>query len=128
MVGREHEKQKSEAVTSAVDDVFGAVCAARHHEKCGRYQGPDGELRYFLLSGRNRPGGKLGWQGDGAQFFVASSVSDPRSLNAAQVERVRLSQLKNTEIHARCKRKRGRVRKKICGRAPLGLCQRSSWI
>jgi hypothetical protein len=33
----------------------------------------------------------LGWQGDGAQFFVASSFSDPRSLNAAQVERVRLT-------------------------------------
>jgi hypothetical protein len=60
----------------------------------------------------------LGWQGDGAQFFVASSVSDPRSLTAAQVERVRLPQLKNTEIHARCKRKRERERKIFRRRVP----------
>ena len=53
----------------------------------------------------------MGWQGDRAQFFVASSVSDPRSLTAAQVERVRLPQLKNTEIRVRCKRKREREQK-----------------
>src|SRR5262249_13870720 len=88
----ENEEENAEAVSGAVNDVFGAVSSAGDHEKCGGDQRPDGQLRYFLLRGRNRPGGKLGWQGDRTQFLVPSSVSERRSLTAAQVERGRLVQ------------------------------------
>jgi len=72
---------------------------------------------FFLVEEIAREGN---WAG---RVMVLNFLSRPPSAILAlslprKVERVRLSQLKNTEIQARCKRKRKRERKILRGRVP----------
>ncbi len=75
----------------------------------------------------------MGWEGYGAQLIVASSISDPRSLTTAHVERVR--KMQNTDIDVRCKRNLhveqefifAKNRTEASGSALL-LAQRADWV
>src|ERR1700735_1119675 len=83
-----------------MDDVFGPISAAGHHEKGRSHEWPESELCSTPGWG-NCPGGELGWEGYRAQFIVASSLSTILALSAENSARVRRTQ--NTDICSRCK-------------------------
>ncbi len=58
----EQQQQNAAPISRAMNNVFGAVGAAGHHEKCGSHQRPECEFRDSFWW-KQLPGRKLGWQG-----------------------------------------------------------------
>ena len=90
---QEQEDQNSKAIARAMNNLFGPIGAAGHHEKRRRNQRPECQLRCSLFCYGKCLGGNLGGNRYAAQFLLSSSSSEACS----RISRGTSSQGKNTK-------------------------------